>query len=117
MLIYLASPYTHADPEVMEHRWHAVCEYGARMMRAGWHIFSPIAHGHALAQYDLLKDYDYWREYDRKMIAKCNAFFVLQLDGYMESKGVQDELKFAYLIGLPITMVHPDLDPPMRTDR
>lgn len=106
MLIYLASPYSHPDPEVRRQRFDTVCFAAAGFMREGHHIFSPIAHTHPIAmQGDLPKGWEFWAEYDRKIIAVCGELWVLQMDGWRESQGVAAEVKIAEEYGLPVRYV------------
>jgi len=47
-MIYLATPYSHDDPEVMEERFALVTATAAQLMLAGYVVYSPITHGHAV---------------------------------------------------------------------
>ena len=55
-MIYLASPYTHHDPEVRLERYRAVCRAAAGLIRQGRVVFSPIAHSHAITEHGLPGD-------------------------------------------------------------
>ncbi len=55
-MIYLASPYSHPDAVVREYRFRAACQAAASVMRSGQHVFSPIAHSHAIAEYGVATD-------------------------------------------------------------
>jgi hypothetical protein len=101
-LIYLASPYTHEDPIVMQERYERVCEYTAKLKRAGRYVFSPIAHCHGPALHGLPKDYEYWKGYCELMLPKCDEMVVLMLDGYMESRGISEEVLIAKELNRPI---------------
>ena len=64
-------------------------------MREGHHVFSPIAYTHPIAtRCDLPMEFDYWSNYDQMMIRKCDAFYVLTLDGWDTSVGVLAEIQF-----------------------
>lgn len=103
MLIYLASPYSHPDAEVRQQRFETVCFVASQLMRDGHHIFSPIAHTHPIAlKGDLPKGFDFWEAFDRKMIAACGALWVVMMDGWRESKGVQAEIAIAGELGIPV---------------
>lgn len=106
MLIYLASPYSHADPAVRQQRFETVCFVAANLMREGTHVYSPIAHTHPIAlKGDLPKGWDFWEAFDRKMLAACQECWVVMMDGWRESKGVQAEIKIAEEMGLPVKYV------------
>lgn len=107
-MIYLASPYSHADEAVREARFRAVCRHAAHMMRAGRFVFSPIAHTHPIAAFGLPGDWAYWEQYDRAMLARCSELIVLMLDGWRESKGVQAEIGIAASLGKPVSYATPE---------
>lgn len=44
-MIYLASPYTHANAAIRQQRFDAVCRVAAELMRRSEIFFSPIAPG------------------------------------------------------------------------
>ena len=99
-MIYLASPYSHPDPAVMEERFRAVCRVSAKLMLGGTLLFSPIAHTHPIAVAgELPRGWDFWHAYDKWFINNCDAVWVLMLDGWENSKGVSAEIAIAREIG------------------
>ena len=108
MLIYLASPYSHHDPAVRQQRFETVCFVAANLMREGKHVYSPIAHTHPIAMKgDLPKGWDFWEQFDRKMISACQEVWVVMMDGWQESKGVAAELAIAGEMGLKVRYIQP----------
>ena len=107
-MIYLASPYSHADAAVREQRFRAACRAAARLMRAGQVVFSPIAHGHPIAMHGLPTDWRFWEPFDREQLVRCDEVVVLTLDGWRESAGVQAEIRIAVEFGLPVRYIAPD---------
>ena len=106
MLIYLASPYSHPDESVRLQRFETVCFVADKLMSEGKHVFSPIAHTHPIAvKGDLPKGWDFWEEFDRKFISACGELWVVMMDGWRESKGVQAEIKIANELGIPVKYV------------
>lgn len=102
-ITYLASPYTHDDPEVMEQRFQDVCKVAAELMREGRHVFSPIAHSHPIAQAGKLPvDWEFWKGYCIAMLSACSDVTVLMLNGWEDSKGIEAETQIAKELGLPI---------------
>jgi hypothetical protein len=77
------------------------------MMRHGQQVFSPIAHTHPIAQFDLPKGWEFWEEFDRWYISRCDEVVVLMLRGWRESKGVQAEIKIAEELGKPVSYIEP----------
>ena len=107
-LIYLASPYTDDNASVMAERFEGICKAAATIMKAGHHVFSPIAHSHPIAQYGLPKDYAYWKAYCEKTLPLCTEVWVIQLDGHEFSVGVAAEVRLAYALGIPVKRVAPE---------
>ena len=102
-LVYLAVPYTHPDPAVMEYRFKAVNLVAGILMKQGIHIFSPISHTHPIAvECDLPRGFDFWEQYDRAILQVCRKVIVLKLPGWEQSKGVQAEIKIAEELGIPV---------------
>ena len=95
-LIYLASPYTHADPAVQEQRYQAALIYSAKLFRAGLHIFSPIVHCHPISLHGLPGDIEFWQSYCDNMLDRSDSMLVLALDGWRESAGINHELRRAH---------------------
>jgi hypothetical protein len=98
-VIYLASPYSHPDPQVREARFEAACRATADLIRAGEAVFSPIVHGHPLVRYGLPIDWSFWQRFDEEHLQKCDVVLVLQADGWRESEGVKAELALASAFG------------------
>lgn len=102
-MVYLAGPYSHPDPKVVEERYNKHIEYLAKLLQAGLVVFSPIAHWHVVAHnYTLPKTWDFWRTLDLAILARCDSLIVLQLPGWKESVGTTAEIEFAKLNDKPI---------------
>lgn len=102
-LIYLASPYSSDNKQVMQRRYEfnvaTVCDY----LHKGIFLFSPIVHNHPVAQLrDLGRDWLFWKAYDENFLARCDELWVLQLAGWHVSVGVQAEINFALNRGMPV---------------
>lgn len=95
-MIYLASPYAHPDPVVMQQRFHQVCQATAALLRQGQVIYSPIAHNHYLAcNFELPRTWDFWAGLDLPMLELADEIHVLMLDGWRDSRGVAAEITHA----------------------
>ena len=102
-MIYLALPYSHPDKTVMHERFLAANRQAAKLMQMGLAVFSPISHGHPIAQEGALPtDWQYWKAYCEKMMSICTTVVVLQLDGWDQSVGVKAELEVAERLELPV---------------
>ena len=107
-LVYLASPYSHDDPEVRLARYWGAVKKAAELMIAGRCVFSPIAHTHEIG---LLigkpVEHDFWMSQDRAILRHCDVLAVLMLPGWTESKGVREEIEIARKNGIAVEYVLP----------
>jgi Domain of unknown function (DUF1937) len=109
--IYLASPYTAAQDETMEDRFCEAERCLAWLLDRKHWTYSPIVHCHALAKRFILpRDYAFWREYNYCMMTKANSLYVLTIDGWEESRGVQQEIAFAETLNLHTSFILPQSD-------
>ena len=103
-LIYLAAPYSHKDPKVEDERYRIVTEVaGILIVKTGCEVFSPITHSHPLnrgaMRYGDVKNarwkptYDFWLQFDFRMLDLADWIYILKLDGWRESIGVEKELE------------------------
>lgn len=107
-MIYLASPYSNPDPEVMRQRFLEACRYTAEALASGLVVYSPIVHCPPMAErYDLPRDWEFWKKIDTEIISKCSELRVLKLNGWMSSRGVREEIAFAHERGIKVTYVSP----------
>lgn len=91
-MIYLASPYSHKDPEVRQKRYEIVCEACAIFAQQNIVVYSPIAMWHPIAnEYGLPKDFNFWEFNDQEMIELCDIFVVLTIGGWITSDGIKRE--------------------------
>lgn len=102
--IYLASPYTHDEYEIIQERFMLACRAAAKLMRNGYIVFSPIAHSHSISFYAKLSqfDHEFWFEQNKAYIEWCDELWILDIDGNRESKGIQMEKDYAAKLSKPI---------------
>lgn len=95
VIIYLASPYSHPNPEVKRLRFEAVSKAAAFYMEKGHIIFSPIAMTHPMSLYgNLTGDWAFWKHFDSTFLSHCIAMWILKLTGWDESVGIKGEIEF-----------------------
>jgi hypothetical protein len=95
-LIYIGSPYSHSDVDVRIKRFELVSKFAADLVSEGYIAISPITYGHTLLDFkDMPTDFEFWNNFCIGLLKKCDYIYVLQIDGYLESKGLQEEIKFA----------------------
>lgn len=96
MKIYLAAPYTHRYPEIVENRVKLINKVAALLMQRNCIVYSPISHCHAIAkENNLPTDAEYWERQNKSFIQWCDQLVILQLHGWAESKGIAQEILMA----------------------
>lgn len=102
-LYYLASPYSHPDPKVKKQRAELVTETAVDLLHHGIFVFAPIAYNEPWEKYNLPGDWNFWCEFDKTFVARCDGgVIVLMLDGWEKSIGVTAEIEFATSRGQPV---------------
>lgn len=95
--IYVASPYSHADPEVREERYLRVMEYTAFLIRQGHIAISPIVYGHEMAKrFVLPTDAQSWEIFNYSILDDCDCLHLLKLEGWDKSLGCIGEQIHAF---------------------
>lgn len=107
-LIYLASPYSHDDPIVVNQRERAIREVVAEIIGKQDAIipFSPIIYTHPIAK-NVNPDFD-WYPWDLQFLSRCDAMIVVQLQGWSASKGIQIEIQHCRDRDIPIAFALPE---------
>lgn len=96
--IYLAAPYTHSDPVIRNSRAELANWAAAELMQAGLEVFSPITHGHAIANHlppSVAHDHDFWMRQCLPMVERADALVILPLSGWNTSSGIAREIAHA----------------------
>lgn len=108
-LIYLASPYTHPMPDVQHERAATAARVAGEMIKLGYHVFSPIAHGHTIVQHcNISGSWWQWHNLSLLMLSRCNELWICTIDGFGDSIGVNYEVGKAEEMGIPIKMIDPE---------
>ncbi len=90
-LVYLASPYTHQDPDVREARFEAACQCAVAFITRGVYIFSPVVHCHPLTLMGMPQEWAHWEEYDRALLNASSSLVALTMNGSVGSVGMNEE--------------------------
>lgn len=114
-LIYLASPYSHKDSAIRQQRYEDTMKRTAELISSGFHVFSPITYIHSMVEHLMstktetrFTDYYLFKngeKFDTDIIRRCDAFWILTLDGWRESVGIREELALAQKLNLDIGYV------------
>lgn len=102
--VYLASPFSHIDPDVRISRAISANKKAAELMELGYLVFSPISHSFPISEYCNVDpcDNDFWLRQDLWVLEICDEFHVLCLDGWKESIGIMIEMDRAKLLELKV---------------
>jgi hypothetical protein len=114
-LIYLANAYSSnlEDPDAAalqrsQRRQLESFVGGKLKKRYGVTVLLPIAISAAMAELcQFGTGFDEWKDDDLNFISRCDEVWVLTSDGWIESIGVQAEVKFALDNKIPIKYVNP----------
>jgi hypothetical protein len=116
---YLASPYTFKGPNISEAcrlrvenlRYRQITKIAGKLEdRYPYAFILPITMSHNTAQFmETRKEgtFKNWARRDFSYINKCDEVWVVTMDGWKESVGVQEEIKFATNNSIPVNYVHP----------
>ena len=109
--IYLASPYSHPDLNVMIERWDKACRAAAHIIeRDRRSVFCPVAHSHPLSLYmspEACRDHDLWMAVDLPILRHAEKLLVLMLEDWRSSRGIADEVACALDCLVPIEFINP----------
>lgn len=107
-LAYLATPYSKYSDGI-EQAFVDACKLAGRLIQAGVHVYSPIAHCHPIAVHGGIDplDQSLWLDLDSAMLHACRTLIVAHIDGWEQSSGIAHEVEFFVRRGRPIF----DLDP------
>lgn len=101
--LYLASPYSHKDPEVRESRVLQADECAAWLLGQGYNVYSPLSASHRIAHFmDNHNDGEFWVNLCMDFVDWCDVVAVIKTNGWKESKGIRKELDRAIENGTPI---------------
>lgn len=102
--IYLAAPYSSPHADIRESRVAEASRVAALLMMQGHVVFSPITHGHQVADYlhkDFLLDHEFWMGQCLPILEVCDWLVVCPLDGWRESRGIEVERQHARAFSIP----------------
>ena len=93
-LCYLATPYTNY-PDGHEQAFIDASKLVARMIIAGFSVFSPIVHTHSVAVHGNLNktDHNFWLGVDDDFMIVSKTLLIAQMKSWEESDGIERELK------------------------
>ena len=111
-LIYLASNYT-KHPHGINEAYKDVSIEAARLVEAGFVVFSPIAHSHPVAVFGGLdpRNHELWMRQCRVMLPRVDCLVALKFLGWETSVGMAEEIKLMQEMGKPVFFMEPGTIP------
>jgi hypothetical protein len=105
---YLATPYTNY-PLGMDTAFEDACVLLAKLVDAGWDVYSPIVHSHPLTGYSshLVSDHAFWAKYDLPMMERADFMLIGGLLGWNRSAGIRREMNWFKSVSKPVFFVEP----------
>jgi hypothetical protein len=98
--IFIISPYTHDDPEIVSMRVVATERYFLKLIADGHFPVSVIVACHHLTErYKIPATYNFWSEYCTSEMSTCDEVHMLKLLGWESSVGVKSEREIAASLG------------------
>ncbi len=97
-LAYVASPYSHPDADVREHRYNEAMRATAWLLRTDPNLiaFSPIVYCHPMARrHALPTDAQYWKAFNEGIMTLSDRIYFLRLPGWEDSIGFKMEHDWA----------------------
>ena len=109
-MMYLAAPYTHTQAWVREARVRVTAQVAGELARAFIHdwVFAPTLQGHAVAPHlplYIVRDHAFWMRQCEQALAEAERMILLPLPGWLQSKGIRQELQFCWSHGIRVTML------------
>ena len=92
------------DTLTRQHRYEYTMKRVAQMLKKGVFVYSPIVYTHEIScKYTLPTEYEFWEKSCRHSIDICDSLVVLKMQGWEDSIGITDEIKYAKEVGKEIT--------------
>lgn len=102
--IYLAIPYSKVDKE---RSFEIANRVTAKLTMDGHAVFSPITQGHSIVKENKVPtDWKFWEKFDRQFIEWCDEINVVTMAGWIDSTGVQAEIKIAESLGKKVVFLN-----------
>ena len=106
--IFLACPYGHDNPEVVEERFNSCNEVAAAIAKAGHMVFSQVSMSHPINL--TLKGYDraaigkLWAPIDAQFMEVMEELIIHDMPGWDQSAGIRREAEFFKARGQKVSL-------------
>jgi hypothetical protein len=112
-VVYLASPFSSSIKEVEDYRYKTVTKLAARLMRNyEVALITPITSSYNIKQTDpdfIGTDFEFWKEIDLAFVSRSDEVWVAEMDGWKDSIGVREEIRFALSKGIRVRIIDMDI--------
>jgi hypothetical protein len=102
---YVASPYTHKDPEVRQGRHKTATEIAKRLTQLGYSCFVPIAYDGGWEvdpNFQIDHSWNFWERIDLPILDRCSGLILMQMPDWEKSQGIAGELEHCRQHGIPV---------------
>jgi hypothetical protein len=104
-LVYIATPFTHEDESVRNHRYQTSCRVAAKLLKHGVNVFNPLSHSVPLVPFLGDTDLEFWLSVDLPILSRCDELLILALPNWEKSEGVRAEMFKCLAWRKPITLI------------
>lgn len=104
---YLAAPYSGTEEEINS-RMEEFYRIDAELMSKGYFTVSPLLKHATLPYGNLPGNWDYWEEYSRALLSRCDEMIIITLSGWSTSNGVLGEMSICRELGIPFRFFDPE---------
>ena len=109
MIVYVAAPYSNVPDK--EYLMKLIAKVSGKYMveNPGQFTITGLVHHYACQeQRDLGTDWKFWKEFCVDFLRRCDKLLVVCTDGWKESFGVQEEIRIAKELNLPVVYIYPE---------
>lgn len=106
-LVYVASAYSDPDKQVIRLRMNKFAGVMAKLIENRIHPVSPLLNHYldGIVELNFPLTWDWWEDYSKLLLAKCDHMIVITGPGWENSTGVKGEMELAKELNIPITFV------------
>lgn len=105
-LIFISSPYSHQDQDVIEQNYIKVAKFVSKLTTQGITAISPIAYGHTLLKFNnMANDWKTWEDFCLEFLDKADELWVYKMPGWNHSRGVAEEIEYAIKKGKTVKYI------------
>lgn len=101
-LVYVACPYRGKTENETEQNFEIFLQVDAHLTREGYFTVSPLLKNLVCMTGDLPQTWDYWKEYSKVLMSRCDYLIVVMLEGWSTSEGINGEIALANELSIPI---------------